>query len=158
MANRKIGNAVVDIDVEATRAFYSLVKPRNACDCAGCRNFRKWAENSPPAVGEFLREIGIDDLCYASVSPCGAGREKYAQDRRIFYTGFYHVVGRKIDGGEGRFAMAGGSTMLTEAFSVTLNEGPLLDAPVGLPGPILQIGFQALIPWLLDETNIYVYD
>ena len=158
MTRIKIGDAVADVDVEATRAFYSRVKPHNDCDCAGCRNFRKWAENAPPAVGILLREIGIDDVDYASVSPCGAFREKYEKDGRILYTGLYHVVGRNVDGEANRFAMTGGSTMLTEAFSISLDEGPLLDVPVGLPEPILQIGFRASIPWLLDETSIYVYD
>ena len=153
------GEDRVKVDVAATRAFYERMRLFNDCDWPGCRNFRRWAQNSPPVILDFLDGLGIGDLRHAGrITPVGASYERYLQTKTILYVGIYYVTGRRAAAGPGRFAAARRKLMLTEDFAVFLKEGPYYPPPRDFPPPVLGIGIEAQLPWLLDAENIYVFD
>ena len=152
----RFGQTLLDIDVEATRKFYSERNLVNDCSCTGCENYRHYVENCAPAIKEMFRSMGIEDLRYISeIIPYGAGREEYQKSGRILYGGFYHVKGRVIQ--RGSEEMETSAVKLTEHYEIypPLEEGGAL-VPDDFPTPVLQIEIYAQIPWLISAENDYV--
>ena len=70
MAEFVWGGYRLEVDVEATRAYYdSHPGPWITCTCDGCRNFMLAVKMLPQAVRDFFHTLGLDpekpgELCY----------------------------------------------------------------------------------------------
>ncbi|MGN1032530.1 MAG: hypothetical protein ACI4PU_03645 [Intestinibacter sp.] len=140
----EFGPYKVDIDIDATRAYYS-VDDVNSCICHGCKNYRKYADECNPIIKEFFKKIGIEDLKYiAEITPFNT-----EEDGRVFYGGFYHLCGRVIE-----------STCecimykITDNFEIWFSEECDLLAD-DFPEPSIQLNIAARIPWIIEEKNDY---
>ena len=85
----------MDVDVEKTSAFYQshAVLTSEQCTCGGCQNYDKAILQAPPAVLQFLRNLGIDPQKPGEVF--GSTGEIDA-DQTYWYSGWYHIVGTLI--------------------------------------------------------------
>lgn len=95
MAEFVWGGYRLEVDVEATRAYYdSHPGPWITCTCDGCRNFMLAVKTLPQAVRDFFDALGLDpekpgELCYYQ----GTGRSaSAAADGTIWWDGFWPVI------------------------------------------------------------------
>lgn len=61
----ELDNCTVDIDAEATRAYYKSNPEPYSCDCENCRAYINRAPDFPEKVREYFASCGIDDMLYA---------------------------------------------------------------------------------------------
>ena len=152
------GNYTVDIDVEKTKQTYKkLPLLSQGCNCDGCLNFEKAADVLPETVRAFFHNLGIDLKriveCYVNCK---------TMDGNLFYGGFCHVCGTLIEGKSAWVNISDTHTYydpniayrLNDNFSISFQEECLM-IEEQFEAPILQIEFEANIPWVLDKENTY---
>lgn len=172
----KIGECRIEVDEQATRAFYAEHGVLNDCDCSGCRNFRAAAPSLPAPVHEFFSSCGIDDLrLITEIIPY------VMQNDAVLYGGFFHVVGKMSGANEATEIVPGfepaktklgrklglqrksrtmiawsetGKLVLDPHFLVYFKDGIDLPEP-GFPENALQIEIGCSLPWVLDEPCEY---
>ena len=148
------GNTTVDIDVNATREYYSQHKPINDCDCTGCKNFRRAILNVGDKVKETFKSFGIDDMRYITeIIPWVNVNSHDSRNGLFWYQGFFHVKGKVVKedknvpkGEEGIF--------IDNNFKIFSGTGNALP-PENFPQPVLLIETDAYLPWVIDDENDY---
>ena len=152
------GNYTVDIDVEKTKQAYdklSLISQR--CSCDGCQNFERSVDSLPSSVRSFFDTMGID---LKKIVECYVNCKN--EDGTLFYGGFCHVCGTMIQGKSAWVKTSETQSYyhpdlahpLHDHFYVSFQEECfIVEEP--FEGPLLQIEFQATIPWVLDKENTY---
>lgn len=80
------------------------------------------------------------------------------EDGTHLYGGFYHIVGRIIEGPNGWIPANEGSEVVTPHYVTQygLEIGFSKDValvPEGFPSPVIQFEFQMNVPWLLSEQG-----
>ena len=71
----EINKMVVDIDVKATRNYYTQVDRLNDCTCSGCVNYRQYTKECNNKIKDFFSGIGIDDLNFITeIIPLAASK------------------------------------------------------------------------------------
>ena len=152
------GNYTVDIDVEKTRRIYTrLPLITHRCTCAGCQNFEKSVDDLPKAVRTFFDDLGID---LKKIVECYVNCKN--EDGTLLYGGFCHVCGTLIQGESAwvniskthSYYNTDLSYRLGDSFCVSFQEECLMVEKQFEP-PILQIEFEATIPWVLNKENTY---
>lgn len=141
MTEFAVGDGRIQVDVEATQAWYAAHgQLAGGCDCGYCRNFAAAVEGVPPAVGAFLARLGLDIRRPGEVMEwC---REA---DGRHWYTAQYHVAGTVLA------APSGGLEAAPEVLIwFHTGQGPFLPA---FPEPFFQVEADLRLPWLLDEPE-----
>lgn len=151
-----LGISQLEIDPERTAAFYAQA-PGIGCDCDGCRNYAKAAENLPAPVQELFRQLGIDPRKPAEVYVnCAPTKDT------VFYGGWYHICGTvrkghspwiRIDERHSTFDEAY-RVRLTENCNVYLNDKIYL-LEEGFPTPVIQLEIEFTLPWVLPIPNTY---
>lgn len=152
MEQRRIGDWIVEIDVERTRRFYQEYhRITGGCDCLYCRNYVEAADKLPRPVLEFFQSLGIDPIKEGEVSEFCKN-----EDGTHLYGGFYHIVGRLISGpdcwakaGED-LSHLGGNLLEVGGFTFGFTYAISL-LPEHFPEPAVQLEFQGAIPWVLNE-------
>ncbi|MDE6642276.1 MAG: hypothetical protein K2K63_17335 [Acetatifactor sp.] len=128
----QLGQFHLDIDVQKTRSFYrKSANVSESCSCPGCRNYENAAGILPDEIKCFFNSIGVDIKKPAEVYVNSAH-----SDGSLLYGGFYHLCG-------------------TNGFYVSFQEDCSL-VEADFPAPVLQMEIEATIPWVLQETNIYI--
>jgi hypothetical protein len=92
-----VGDLLLDVDVESTRAGYLEVTQSGAqtCTCLNCANFLAAREEYfPAALRELLAELGIDWRKEAEVFDLRGG----PVDGRLLYSGWFHTFGTVVEG------------------------------------------------------------
>lgn len=147
----EFGHQKVDIDVERTRQFYHGAT-EISCTCDGCVNFVKAVDVPPAPVKTFFDDLGID-LKKAAEIYIGYQND----DGSLLYLGFCHVCGIILDGDSfwGVLAQKGNDPFrVSPNFMVHFhNDISLLER--NFPKPVIQLEFDARIPWVLDKPCDY---
>lgn len=142
-----LGPYRLEVDVEATRAYYTAHNESwVTCTCAGCRNFVRAVKFLPQPVKAFFAQLGLDpekvqELCYY-----------IGTQSTIAGDCWYHLVGRVL-----KEAPQSGDYPydLAEEFSVGFqNRCDLL--PGDFPKPCCQMNFGFVLSWVLEEPNPYI--
>lgn len=163
--NMKIyfGQYYLEIDIHKTKAFYKkLENISEGCNCPGCRNFEKAVEVLPDEIKNFFNSIGID-----MKKPAEVYVNTVNADGLLLYGGFFHLCGRILNGESAWVKNDGNENAIvsywehSKTYSVSKNffvsfqeECSLIED--GFPTPVLQMEIEANIPWILEETNIYI--
>lgn len=152
------GNYTLDIDVVKTRRIYrELPTVGQECGCDGCLNFEKAVDGLPEQVRSFFDALGVD---LKKIAECYVNYQ--AVDGGLFYGGFCHICGTLVRGESAwvktsethSFYNPDLSYHLNDHFCVSFQkECYLIDQK--FEAPILQLEFQAEIPWVLDKENTY---
>ncbi|MDP9350410.1 MAG: hypothetical protein M3P51_02550 [Chloroflexota bacterium] len=149
MGRLEFGQWVLLYDAEATRRAYSAVTSGapEECGSADCRNFAAARGSIYTAeVLDILDRLGVDHRKEAEIyydGPIGGGRHAYGD--------WFHFVGFIEDGED---ACAPGGMLRLEhcddSFQIGFSRSLAL-VPDAFPGgPLVQLEFQARVPWVLD--------
>jgi hypothetical protein len=143
-----------EADPGATRAAYRSIPAGGPelCGCLHCRNFAaaRPAVYPPEALALFER-LGVPPDREAEIweyGPAGPGRRSYG--------GIFHFIGRALSGRDAFVSKDGKSgtwdlESLAKAFALGLTSHlSLVPEPFGSL-PVLQIDFQAEVPWVLEQ-------
>jgi hypothetical protein len=128
-----------DVDVEATRSSYATagLGAAQACDCAECRNFvvaRDAGLVYPSDVVDLLVSMGVDLTRESEVYLEGP-----IDDGRLWYGGWFNVVGRLVDD-------SGESTEVAPGFYLyPLAQGALVTDAFG-DASVFRVEFKAAVP------------
>ena len=158
----RFGNAVVDIDIEKTGAFYQSSRIiTDNCSCEGCQYFVAAAEKLDCEILEFFKKLGIDILKPAEIIAwCSEDN-----GQSVHYGGWYHICGQLISDMDcwSLETDSNGSThqSINESnfFSITDNFSVGFTSTIYLmdndfPKPVVQM--EILIhhfPWVLNTSN-----
>ncbi|MDQ3929314.1 MAG: hypothetical protein M3328_09220 [Chloroflexota bacterium] len=136
---------VIEVDVDATRAAYNAL-PAISCTCLYCRNYVAASSHLAPEFLHLCDTLGLDPVKAAEVYELCRNR-----DGTHLYGGFYHLVARILQGADSSLAPAGRAyARLAEHYAAGFTEDVVL-VPAGFPEPVLQLEFDARIPWVLEE-------
>ena len=144
MNSYNLGNWTIDIDVEATRKFYQrFYAISDGCGCSYCINYVKACESYSKDIKDFFSDLGIIPTKEAEVYSCGE-----IENGRILYSGFYHIVGRIING-EDCWNPVDSNTKVHNLFQLSddFNFGFTYDTnlvPDGFPKPVIQMEFESI--------------
>ncbi|MGG0176460.1 hypothetical protein [Gottfriedia acidiceleris] len=140
----RIGNWLIEVDIDRTREFYN--KEMEVCKCLYCKNYLGATEYFKPTVNDIFEKLGIN-----SVKPAHLSEFPTEITMRRLYIGNYYFVGRVVEGelcSNTHFNKM--NTIEIENFIFGFSE-ELEFLPEDLPDPVLQISFEAEIPWILKE-------
>ncbi len=154
------GPYTLDIDAERTRAFYDRPDVKvtsEQCTCAGCQNYDKAILQAPAAVLDFFQSLGIDPRKPAEVFDVMDGLD---ENGKVYYNGFYHVCGTRLQGEDAWVDTAKEMKHLDEnrmyaldsSFKISFEESVLM-LHKDFPTPVLQIEIDAHLPWVLSEKK-----
>ena len=149
---------VVDIDVEKTRQIYKeLPFITQGCDCDGYQNFEKAANDLPEAARTFFDALGVD---LKKIVECYVNCKN--EDGTLLYGGFCHVCGTLIQGKSAWVNISETHSYYNSEIAYRLNDNfcisfqeECLMVEEQFEAPMLQIEFEANIPWMLDKENTY---
>lgn len=154
MERKRIGDWIVEIDVERTRRFYEgYHRITEGCDCLYCKNYAEAAVRFPRPVLEFFQSLGIDPAKEGEIS-------EYCEneDGTHLYGGFYHIVGRLVSGPDCWVKASedlrhlDGNMVEICGFTFGFTYGLSL-LPDEFPEPAVQLEFQGNVPWVLHERT-----
>lgn len=141
----RIEKWLIEIDIDRTREFYN--KDMEFCNCLYCKNYLDATKFFKPTVNDVFEKFGINP-----VKPAHLSQFPSEIKSRHLYLGHYYFVGRVL---EGELCSNSNYTRLNtieiENFIYGFSE-ELEFLPEGLPDPVLQISFEANIPWVLKEN------
>lgn len=137
---------LVEIDPEQTREYYRQWRT-SPCECLYCRNYRQACATLPQPVEEFLALLGVDLLKGGEVFELGA-----FEDETHRYGGFYHLCGRIL---EGPVDCKADWDRIKRVEIDNFRFGFSADlelVPGDFPAPVIQLEFEARLPWLLEDN------
>ena len=155
-----LADAIIDVDVERTRAFYArpdVPTTSQGCSCTGCQNFDKAILTVPDTVTAFLASLGIDPRKPAETYSVKGVGEREA-DGTVWYQGWYHVCGTVEKWPD--FEQT--ETCITirpedyyrpdPAFHYEVIIEPMVDLiHKEMPRPVIQLMFDTYLPYVLKE-------
>lgn len=131
----RLGDWLLEVDIEATRRAYLGASPIDGCGCQGCHNYSALASAFSGDLLAFFQRVGINPTKEAEICI-------YYQDKAglHFYGGFYHLVARILEQPDPLpfFPVA-------EQFWVSFTQKTSL-VPRDFPHPVLQMEIQAALP------------
>ena len=153
MKQMKIGDWILEVDVERTKDFYQAYHQiTEGCDCLSCKNFVTAIKLIPKPVLDFFRSLGIDPTKEGEVS------EYYEKkDSMHLYGGFFHIVGELISGPDCWVETSVEVSHLATNNMIEINDFKfgftygVSSLPDEFPKPTVQLEFEGTIPWMLKE-------
>lgn len=142
----RIAKWLLEVDVDKTREFYN--KGIEGCDCLYCNNFAEACKYLDPSVSNVFNKLGIHPAVPGHLSDYPA-----LEDGKRVYMGSYHLAGRVLEG-EWCTISTWNDTNTVQIKNFTVGFSKDLElVPKDFPHPILQLEFEAEIPWVLDEKT-----
>lgn len=140
----KIANWLLEVDGDKTREFYN--KGIEGCSCLYCNNFVEACKYLDASVVNVFNKLGIHPDMPTHLSDYPA-----MEDGMRVYMGSYHLIGKVL---EGKLCTMSDwndtNTIQIKNFTVGFSKD-LQFVPKDFPNPVLQLDFEAEIPWVLDE-------
>lgn len=144
MKQVKILNWVLKIDQARTMNYYQKTSPY--CPCLYCKNFSAASKQLDTRITGIFNALGVDAAKPNHLSEFGE-----VGDGVRLYEGSYPFIGELIEGLSARNSeWSTINTATIENFTFAFNhELSFIDEE--MPKPILQLDFEARIPWVLSE-------
>jgi hypothetical protein len=143
----------VEYDPDLTRHCFAQLPRGSGCDCSDCRNFDTALDVAFPAPFKALAHtLGVDLSKPAELTPWG--REPSGLH---LVGGWYHVVGAILEGADVVRRVGGSGTLefeeLLPGFEFGFGREASLVPEVFHDRRIVQLEFQARVPWVLSESE-----
>jgi len=137
---------ILKVDDVKTKEYYDGITVEEGCNCDYCKNYIKNCENFSQEVLNFYKMLGIDP------QKEGEFMEYYKPaTNEHLYMGFYHLVGeivQKPRDGIGKWD----DLNIIKVDNVKFTFTDALDlVPKNFPKPVIQLEFEVMLPWLLEE-------
>ena len=155
----QFGEYKIDVDVEKTRQFYDRAKTvSEGCQCDGCLNFERAVDKLPQNIRDFFSALGVD---MKKICECYVYCAK--DENTLYYGGFCHICGTLLSG-KSAWKPTSDSTAcwdekatypLSPNFGVSFSDRIDMPEP-DFPLPVIQLDFDADIPWVLEKKNSYI--
>ena len=155
-----LADAIIDVDVERTRAFYArpdVPTTSQGCSCTGCQNFDRAILTVPDTVTAFLASLGIDPRKPAETYSVKGVGEREA-DGTVWYQGWYHVCGTvekwpDFEQTETRITIRPEDYYRPDpSFHYEVIIEPMVDLiHKEMPRPVIQLMFDTYLPYVLKE-------
>lgn len=141
----KIANWLIEVNVEKTQEFYN--KDLDLCNCLYCNNFVAACKHFNASVLDLFRKLGINPA-----KPAHLSEFPINEDGNRKYLGQYHLVGRVVKGELCTFSnFKKSNTIEIENFKFGFSED-LEFVPKNFPSPVVQLDYDANIPWVLNNN------
>lgn len=140
----RIGKWLIEADVKKSRKFYN--KEIELCNCIYCKNYIRACKHLKFSVLDLFNKLGIHPAKPAHLSEFPTD-----EDGIRLYIGGYFLVGRLLEGElctDSNFHEI--NTFTVENFIFGFSKD-IQFIPEGFPSPVLQLSFEAKIPWILEE-------
>jgi len=140
----KFNNWLLEVDLHKTKEFYR--KEVELCNCIYCENYIKVCKQLGKPLMDVFATFGINPTKPSHLSEFGA-----EEDGLRLYIGSYHFVGKLINGvycSDSNWNA--GNTVKVENFTFGFSE-ELQFVHKELEHPVLQLDFEARIPWILNQ-------
>ncbi|WP_080848366.1 hypothetical protein [Cytobacillus gottheilii] len=137
---------VLEIDVDKTKEFYK--QEQEICICLDCENFRNACKYLNSSVMELFLQLGIDPL-----KPSHLSEFEAVENGKRLYIGNYHLTGKVLKGPFCTSSTWNAENTATLGDTTIGFEMDLLDIPDHLSSPVLQIGFEVKLPWVLKDIS-----
>jgi hypothetical protein len=151
---------IVEVDKEKTRSVCAelpQISDDENCNCIHCRNWVEACSYFSEPVNVFFGQLGIDPTKEGEISWVCVN-----DDGSHLYQGFYHFVGRLIEGPDCMVPFPFGNEefhghnivlqSLTNELRIGFTEKiSLRPGDETFPEPILQLEFNMDIPWVLEN-------
>ncbi|WIV12857.1 hypothetical protein [Proteiniborus sp. MB09-C3] len=148
MKTVSLQNWVFKIDPEKTKEYYDNISVEEGCNCAYCRNYIKACETFSKEVSNFYKMLGID------LQKEGEFMEFETDTDEHLYMGFYHLVGEIVKRPSNKKEKWDElNTIKVDNVDFTFSEDLDL-VPENFPRPVIQLEFEVMLPWLLDEKSL----
>ncbi|WP_449538969.1 hypothetical protein [Ferdinandcohnia sp. Marseille-Q9671] len=144
MEQIKLKQWLVEIDVTKTKEFYKT--EFELCDCLYCKNYYEVSRHLTPPLLEIFKKLGITPSKPIHVDEFG----EITSDLRL-YIGSYHIVGKLLEGeycSDSEWSDTNTATVGNYTFGFTRD---ITFVHEEFPTPVLQIDFEARVPWVLTE-------
>lgn len=141
----RIGKWLLEVYIDKTREFYN--KDIDVCNCLYCKNYVEAHKYLKTSVSDIFNKLGIHPAKPANLS------EFLTEEAGTrLYIGNYHLVGKVLEGELCTFSNFNEmNTFEIENFTFGFSED-LEFVPEGFSPPVLQLSFDANIPWVLKEN------
>lgn len=144
----------LEVDQELTQKTYATVagSGSDTCVCNDCKNYVAYREQVfPPEIQALFTDLGIDYRKEVETF-----RYELLPNGLHHIAGWFHFKGRVLAGPDYREPLAGGGhtiqlTSITATFSIGFAEGSSL-AYFENKADLVQVEFEANIPWVLDKA------
>ncbi|WP_019155215.1 hypothetical protein [Robertmurraya massiliosenegalensis] len=134
----------LEVDIDKTKEIYG--GEMELCHCLYCQNYMDACKHIDRELLGLFDMLGIDPAKPSHLSEFG----EVEKGQRL-YIGSYHLVARLM---EGEYCTDSDWNKLNTAemrnFTFAF-EKELMFVPNGFPEPVVQLGFEARIPWVLRE-------
>lgn len=155
----QFGEYKIDVDVEKTKQFYNRAKTvSEECQCDGCLNFEKAVDELSQNIRDFFSALGVD---MKKICECYVYCAK--DENTLYYGGFCHICGTLLSG-KSAWKPTSDSTAcwdekatypLSPNFVISFSDRIDMLEP-DFPLPVVQLDFDADIPWVLEKKNSYI--
>lgn len=133
------------LDVEVEKTLYFKGTKLEVCDCLYCRNFAAVISQDHPLLRAKLLELGIDAATPNHVSYFDR------EDGGQLAIGNYHFSGTVVEGPLSTMEDWNESnTVEIEGMQIGFSKSLEL-LPDDFPEPVVQVNFEFIMPWVLDE-------
>ena len=143
-----LADAIIDVDVERTRAFYArpdVLTTSQGCSCTGCQNFDKAILTVPDTVTAFLASLGIDPRKPAETYCVKGVGEREADGTVEKWPDFEQTETRITIRPEDYYRP-------DPAFHYEVIIEPMVDLiHKEMPRPVIQLMFDTYLPYVLKE-------
>ncbi|WP_409274703.1 hypothetical protein V1499_06335 [Neobacillus sp. SCS-31] len=140
----KIEKWLLAADIHKKREFYNT--DTTVCNCLYCKNYVEACKHLKTSVSDIFNKLGINPAIPAHLSEFPS-----EEDNTRLYLGEYYLVGRVLEGELCTFNNFNDNNIEIENFKIGFSRD--LDfVPRGFPTPALKLGFEANIPWVLNEN------
>lgn len=136
---------MLEVDLNKTKEFYS--KDIEMCNCLYCKNFAEACKHIDPSIMKVFSALEINPAKPSHLSEFGE-----LEDGLRFYIGSYHIMGKLVEGEYSTDSNWNDSnTTRIENFTFGFKEEALF-VHDELQQPVLQLDFEARVPWKLTEN------
>ncbi|WP_068672132.1 hypothetical protein [Oceanobacillus sp. Castelsardo] len=146
MKRIKLLNWSLEVDLGKTKEFYE--KDIELCNCLYCKNYMEAVKHIDPSIIEVFTTLGINPSKPSHLSEFGE-----IEDGLRLYIGGYHIVGRLVEGAyctDSNWNDTNTARINNFTFGFKKEVSFIQDE---LPRPVLQLDFEARIPWVLNEQT-----
>jgi hypothetical protein len=135
---------LLEVGLQQTEEFYR--KEIEMCHCLYCDNYMEACKQMDSSIMEVFTTLGITPSKPSHLSEFGE-----IEDGSRLYIGSYYLVGKLVEGEYCRDSEWNETTTASIGNFTFGFEKELLFVPDELKPPVLQLDFEARMPWVLNE-------
>jgi len=139
----------LEVDYSKTKEYYTNQNVNEDCECLSCENYRLNCRFLSSELMEFYESLGVDPSKEGEFMEFGQNDEG-----NIVYMGFYHVVGRIIQGPDyvdDKWEKL--NLLKIDNYEFAFSSKEIRCIRDDFPKPVIQLEFTTSHPWIIDKSR-----